>query len=66
MDLMAFPHARANQRAALTLLPAGDGAYETTLAVTRPGKWEFRLLVQRGPETFTQTVLRDIGPAGGS
>jgi nitrogen fixation protein FixH len=64
MDLVTFSHARGNQRFSATLLPMGGGEYETTLHFSHPGVWEFRLIVQRGPETFTQTSLRDITPPG--
>jgi nitrogen fixation protein FixH len=66
LDLIAFPHARGNERVSLTLVPAGEGDYSTTVRFSRNGKWEFRLAVQRGPETFTQTVLRDVHPPGAS
>lgn len=66
LDLVAFPHARGNQRCSATLLPVGDGEYEAALRFSRPGKWEFRVSVQRGPETFTQTLLRDVAIPGAS
>jgi len=64
IDLVAFPHARGNQRSSATLIPADDGEYATSLRFSHPGVWEFRVIVQRGPETFTQTLLRDVRPPG--
>ena len=64
IDLVAFPHARGNQRSSATLIPADDGEYATSLRFSHPGVWEFRVIVQRGPETFTQTLLRDVKPPG--
>ena len=66
IDLVAFPHASGNQRSSATFIPAGDGEYETTLPFSRQGVWEFRIIVQRGPETFTQTLLRDVSAPGAS
>jgi nitrogen fixation protein FixH len=60
IDLVAFAHARASDRVSVTLLPQGDGAYENGLRFRRAGLWEFRAVVQRGPDTFTQTVLIDL------
>lgn len=62
LDMTAFSHARGNERLLLTLAPRGAGEYETKLRFSRPGTWEFRFVVQRGPETFTQTVIRQIAP----
>lgn len=64
IDVVAFPHARGSDRQSVTLVPAGEGNYEATLRLARKGKWEFRLAVQRGPETFTHTELRDVFPPG--
>jgi nitrogen fixation protein FixH len=66
IDLVAFPHARGNERTAVTLVPAGDGRYDTTLRMTRKGVWEFRFVVHRGPETFTHTEQRGVYPPGES
>lgn len=65
IDLVAFSHARGNDRSSATMTPVGEGRYETTLRLSRSGKWEFRLAVQQGDETFTHTELRDVVPPGG-
>jgi nitrogen fixation protein FixH len=55
IELVAFPHARGNDRESAVLAPQGDGRYETTLRIKRRGLWEFRLAVKRGPDIFTST-----------
>jgi nitrogen fixation protein FixH len=62
IDVAAFPHARGSERSTAMLAAAGDGSYETPLRFSRYGVWEFRFVVQRGPETFTQTVVRRVEP----
>ena len=64
IDLVAFPHARGSDRFSATLTPVGEGRYETTLRITRRGKWEFRLVAEHQGETFTHTQLYDVQPPG--
>jgi nitrogen fixation protein FixH len=58
--LQTFHNARAGQILETTLLPAGEGRYRATLALGRPGLWEFRFVVERGEETYTERLLRDV------
>ncbi|TVS20596.1 MAG: hypothetical protein EA424_03165 [Planctomycetaceae bacterium] len=60
IELVAFPHARGNDRRTATLLPMSEGSYETTLRIPRGGKWEFRVAVQHDSETFTHIELHDV------
>ena len=60
VDLVAFAHLRASQRASCVLLPRAGGIYGATLAFEDPGVWEFRLIIARGAETFTHIVKREI------
>ena len=62
VDAVAFSHARGSDRTAVTLLPAGSGRYEAPVRFTRAGVWEFRLAIQRGPDTFTYVEQRDVYP----
>jgi nitrogen fixation protein FixH len=62
VDAVAFSHARGSDRTAVTLLPAGSGRYEAPVRFTRVGVWEFRLAIQRGPDTFTYAEQRDVYP----
>jgi len=60
VDLVAFAHLRGSNRTSSVLLPHGGGAYQGTLAFDDPGTWEFRLVITRAAETFTQIVKREI------
>ena len=60
VDLVAFAHLRASNRTSSVLLPQEGGEYGATLAFEDPGMWEFRLVITRGPETFTHIVKREI------
>lgn len=64
IELVAFPHARGAERATQTLEPAGDGRYAAQMRFQRKGTWEFRLRVERGPDTFTYRETRDVYPPG--
>jgi nitrogen fixation protein FixH len=48
-----FANTNARARAAFDLVPRGDGVYAARAAFDRSGMWECRLVVNRGPETFT-------------
>ncbi len=60
VDLVAFAHLRGSNRMSSVLLSRGGGAYVGTLGFDDPGTWEFRLVITRGAETFTQIVKREI------
>jgi nitrogen fixation protein FixH len=60
VDLVAFAHLRANSPTSRVLLPQDGGEYGATFGFEDPGMWEFRLLITRGAETFTQIVKREI------
>ncbi|MBI5627923.1 MAG: FixH family protein [Candidatus Rokubacteria bacterium] len=60
VDLVAFSHARASERTALVLLPAGRGIYQATHRFARQGLWEFRIVIARDGETFTYTEQRQV------
>jgi nitrogen fixation protein FixH len=66
VDAVAFSHARGSDRTAVTLLPAASGQYEAPVRFTRAGVWEFRLAIQRGPDTFTYVEQRDVYPSTGN
>jgi len=51
-----FANTRSRDRAILTLTARGDGTYAAPAVVNRAGLWECRLVVQRGPETFTSSA----------
>ena len=60
VDLVAFAHLHANNRTSSVLLPRESGGYGAALVFDDPGIWEFRLVIKRGAETFTQIVKREI------
>ena len=60
IDLVAFAHARGNDRYAAVLQPSGGGHYSARLRLRRPGTWECRLVVRRGQDTFTHRQLMEI------
>jgi nitrogen fixation protein FixH len=55
----ALHNARASRVLAAVLEPRGLG-YTTVMPLARPGLWEFRLRVTRGPDVFTATLMRDV------
>lgn len=63
VDLLAFAHLHASpaiDRPPNLLLPRKSGEYAATLNFEDPGMWEFRLVIKRGRETFTQIMKREI------
>ena len=66
VEVIAFAHSRGSRREQMTLEPAGGGVYCGKMRFARKGRWEFRLTVRRGPETFTHTERRDVYPPGES
>ena len=55
----ALHNARANRVLTATLEPRRPG-YVTVMPLARPGLWEFRVRVTRGPDVFTATLMRDV------
>jgi nitrogen fixation protein FixH len=60
IDLVAFAHLRASRTVSRVLLPEGEGRYVATVPFGDPGIWEFRLVVTRGKDTFTQVIKESI------
>ena len=60
VDLVAFAHLRANNARGAFCCRARAKNTAPRLAFADPGIWEFRLVITRGPETFTQIVKREI------
>jgi nitrogen fixation protein FixH len=59
VDLVAFAHLRGSNLLRSVLLPR-DSKYEALIPMEDPGMWEFRFVVTRGRDTFTQIVKREI------
>lgn len=60
IDVVAFAHARGQDRLSFPVPAVGEGDYEATVPLTRPGLWEFRFVVRRGPDVFTHRLLRRV------
>jgi nitrogen fixation protein FixH len=60
VSLEAFHHARAGDKLRADLAAAGD-RYGTTLPMRRAGLWQLRVRVERGAETFTTVLDRELG-----
>ncbi len=60
VQVEAFPIARSSHRQRAQLADAGGGQYHGELKVERPGRWEFRWLVERGEQRFTLVETREL------
>jgi nitrogen fixation protein FixH len=61
--LLAFPHARGDQRTRISLRETEPGKYSAHAPMVRDGLWELRLVAQRGADVFTTTMLHTVeGP----
>lgn len=64
IKIEAFSHARGMQRSTYALTPTGEGRYAAKARFPRGGLWEFRVKVTRGPDTFTNTIKRNLVTPG--
>ena len=55
--LLAFPHARGEERVRMDLRESDSGLYSTRAPMVRSGLWEVRLSARRGPDYFTSTLM---------
>jgi nitrogen fixation protein FixH len=62
IEIEALHNARASRVLTAVLEPRGPD-YATVMQLSRPGLWEFRVRVTRGPEVFTATIMRDVPEA---
>ncbi len=58
-----FANTNARARTILDLVANGDGRYGAPTAFDRLGMWECRLVVTRGPETFTTSAQFEVRAA---
>jgi len=56
----AFFNARADRILRHGLEAQGDGVYSAQLPMRRPGRWEFRLVVERGEDRFTAVQTQHV------
>jgi nitrogen fixation protein FixH len=52
VEVLALHNARASRIHTLRLASVGHGRYRETAALERPGVWEFRVAIDRGPERY--------------
>ena len=64
VELVAFPHARGEERLTLELAEQGEGKYATNMPVTRSGLWEFRITASRESHRFTRVIQQQVDPPG--
>jgi nitrogen fixation protein FixH len=55
--ILAFPHARGEERVRMELREAEAGVYAVRAPMVRAGLWELRLSALRGPDLFTSTLM---------
>ncbi len=65
VSVEAFHHAHARSKSVATLAAADPGQYTAPASIDTPGLWEFRFTVNRGPDTFTQSLTRLVAPEQG-
>jgi len=61
VSILAFPHARGEDKIRLDLRESEAGLYAVRAPMVRPGLWELRLSALRGPDLFTTTVMHTAG-----
>jgi len=59
--VLAFPHARGEERVRIDLVEGEAGHYLAHAAMVRPGLWELRVVAERGGDSFSSTILHTIG-----
>ena len=59
VSMLYFHNARAQMRFEESVTSEGD-LYVTRLSMQRPGVWEMRFTVQRGGDTYTETMTREL------
>ena len=60
VEVEAFPVARGDLRATVTMSPLGEGGYRAALPFRHPGRWEFRVRVERGDDVYTDVFERTL------
>ena len=60
IDLVAFSHARGNQRLTTIFAEDAPGRYRGFLRFRRPGLWEFRMVIHHGHDVFTYNQQRQV------
>lgn len=58
--VLAFPHARGEERIRVDLVEGDVGHYRAHAAMARAGLWELRVVAERGGDSFSTTILHTI------
>ena len=58
--LEAFHQADSGKRVELVLEDRGEGSYSVPAAIERPGYWEFRFRVMRGPDALAKVMTVSV------
>jgi nitrogen fixation protein FixH len=61
--LLAFPHARGEERTRINLREVEPGKYAGRAAMVRTGLWELRFVAKRAGDMFTATQLHTVEDA---
>lgn len=63
----AIPIRNADLRTAVELAPEGEGRFAGEIPLRISGQWEFRIVVRRGQDVYTDTFRRSLafGTSGG-
>lgn len=59
--VLAFPHARGEERLRIDLMEGAPGHYAARARMARAGIWELRLVAEHTGDTFTTTFLHSVG-----
>jgi len=59
--VLAFPHARGDERIRMDLVEGEGGHYQARAGMVRAGLWELRVVAQRGGDSFSSTILHTVG-----
>ncbi len=58
--ILAFPHARGEDRLRVDLPEGAPGHYAAHERMVRTGVWELRVVAKRGDDSFTATLLHTV------
>jgi nitrogen fixation protein FixH len=64
VEVTVFHHARANDRASLTLAPGAEGTYTAPASMGRAGLWEVRVRARRDADRFIFDQILELDDGG--
>lgn len=60
IEVVVFHNARYKRRQTVTLSAVGDGVYQASLNMAKPGIWELRVKAVQGDVRFTDTLRMEV------